>query len=562
MEKYLKHFTAIILSVLFAACTNDNDKFSNYSDSNEQEITSDIILQERDSKLPDVITREIVLEPKTKTKASGQNGEIIGNSDILLGYSYTIGNSIMGDYDNVISPVVDIRKVKLLDPEYITPKQLLVNFTGSYAYSNFNRYEHNSTVTKKVTSGFNINIKLFSFGRKKTTTEVFKTLASDSTKIVYGELNLDIRNSSFSLQSAEGARKIYARQCLSNTFMKNLYTTPIGNMLDYYGDYVLTGYYTGGKAMGLYSGLAKGSFLFESKEKDMNTDINASFSWNSNSASGNLNFGKNNSSSTTTAYKTEKTQIYVKTYGGVPSGQAMVAAVPLESLQLDLSSWLNSLNNHNTHTIVDVLDQGLCPISYFVLEENYKKRFDDSYYGVLEKRSRLITPYIEIVRVYVRTSASGEPLYEVAAVLNTRQGDKIILSDGKASATSDAVLMANANNTTFLQKANTVFAEKKIYYDLQFRTNTTTKLNPALRTPLSIRLDGFNESSMYRYKNPNTGIEYIYDTTRRIAYSHLTDKIDEDWILDDYGIRDWVESLPVRSISMATLANSYRIIGL
>ena len=30
----------------------------------------------------------------------------------------------------------------------------------------------------------------------------------------------------------------------------------------------------------------------------------------------------------------------------------------------------------------------------------------------------------------------------------------------------------------------------------------------------------------------------------------------------NYGIRDWVESLPVKSISMATLANSYRIVGL
>ena len=28
------------------------------------------------------------------------------------------------------------------------------------------------------------------------------------------------------------------------------------------------------------------------------------------------------------------------------------------------------------------------------------------------------------------------------------------------------------------------------------------------------------------------------------------------------GIRDWVESLPHKSIAMATLANSYKIIGL
>lgn len=42
----------------------------------------------------------------------------------------------------------------------------------------------------------------------------------------------------------------------------------------------------------------------------------------------------------------------------------------------------------------------------------------------------------------------------------------------------------------------------------------------------------------------------------------IVDTIDEDWILDDYGIRDWVESLPTKSISLATIANSYKIIGL
>ncbi len=48
-------------------------------------------------------------------------------------------------------------------------------------------------------------------------------------------------------------------------------------------------------------------------------------------------------------------------------------------------------------------------------------------------------------------------------------------------------------------------------------------------------------------------------TTRSVV---SVDTIDEDWILDDYGIRDWVESLPTKSISLATIANSYKIIGL
>ena len=61
---------------------------------------------------------------------------------------------------------------------------------------------------------------------------------------------------------------------------------------------------------------------------------------------------------------------------------------------------------------------------------------------------------------------------------------------------------------------------------------------------------------------PLYAVNNISDTENKIAFSHYTDDLDGDWILDDYGIRSWVESLPTKSISMATLANSYRIIGL
>lgn len=36
----------------------------------------------------------------------------------------------------------------------------------------------------------------------------------------------------------------------------------------------------------------------------------------------------------------------------------------------------------------------------------------------------------------------------------------------------------------------------------------------------------------------------------------------DDEVLDIYGIRNWVESLPEKNISIASLANSYNIIGL
>lgn len=57
---------------------------------------------------------------------------------------------------------------------------------------------------------------------------------------------------------------------------------------------------------------------------------------------------------------------------------------------------------------------------------------------------------------------------------------------------------------------------------------------------MCIDLPKVNEANMYTYTNPRTGIQYIYDTENKIAFSHYTDDLDGDWILDDYGIRSWV----------------------
>lgn len=171
-------------------------------------------------------------------------------------------------------------------------------------------------------------------------------------------------------------------------------------------------------------------------------------------------------------------------------------------------------------------------------------------------------PHIEIMRVFERYSSSNEALYDVVAVLFTRQGDRIVLRSGNASTASDAELRQNENATVFSQKALNIKTQKQNFYELRISSNSVTRLNPKIGNPLCIDLPKVNEANMYTYTNPRTGIQYIYDTENKIAFSHYTDDLDGDWILDDYGIRSWVESLPTKSISMATLANSYRIIGL
>ena len=48
------------------------------------------------------------------------------------------------------------------------------------------------------------------------------------------------------------------------------------------------------------------------------------------------------------------------------------------------------------------------------------------------------------MKVYVRKSSSGEKLYDIVPVLNTRQGDKLIFSNSSAASQSDAELKANS----------------------------------------------------------------------------------------------------------------------
>lgn len=432
------------------------------------------------------------------------------------------------------------------------------------------RYETNSQVSKTVKSGFSLNVGLFKIGREKKMTELFKSSSSFGMNCVYGELNIEIKGNQYELLSTTDKRKIYARECLNQAFLTDLYRGTIGNLIDSYGPFVLRSYITGGKATAFYAGKSVTGSESETREKGLTKDINASFSWKagSNSASGNLSFGKNNGSSSTSQYETQETEICIQTYGGNPALQVIIAPTKLENLSIDLTPWLNSLNNGQTYKIIDITsgfkdeECGLYPMSDFVLEKNFRFRMDDTTNGFLEALDEVQDPKFEIVKVLARTTNTGENLYEVAAVMTTRQGDKIVLSDGKYNSSTDTELRANNNNQTMMNKVQEIFAKKKtIFQGLQFITNYNTTYNPNVRKPLCVRMDGFNEDNMYLYEDTNSNMRYIYNPTNKIALSYLYDEDYEDYVLDYYGIRDWVESLPKRKISMMILQN-YTIIGL
>lgn len=87
------------------------------------------------------------------------------------------------------------------------------------------------------------------------------------------------------------------------------------------------------------------------------------------------------------------------------------------------------------------------------------------------------------MRVLARTTPSNEALYDVAAVLVTRQTDRIILSDAMASSATDEELRKNENNEVFMQKVEKIATEKSKFFssDIEISYNKETKLNPTLK---------------------------------------------------------------------------------
>lgn len=562
--KIIGQFGVFFIILLISSCSKEEYTL-NVLDENSQEKT---VYQERRKDAPDVKTKKILNQ---KTRFIGENGEQLCNSDALLGYSYNIGNSIMGDVRNIGMQILDIEKIRKINNGHnITAIGINHTNTDILTYSDFQRYIEKSSVVKKISSGFRVKIGPFSIGRKKRTTEVFTKFIDDSTNVVYGELGIKYAKSSFNLNTIESQRKRYASECLSETFLDDLYGNTINGIMKAYGEFLLSGYVTGGKLTCLYRGIEDRHTSIEKKEKNMNTVINASFSWKKKKG-GNIDidrliFGKNNYNYDGNFSLTKNTEVHLELAGGKQGTN--VGTSDLDKLDINLTQWCASLDDTKTHTIVDVLDGGLYPLSDFFLEKNFKIRYESTINGTMQKKNKLENPCIEIGRYYVRKSSTGIPLYNIAAILYTRQKDKIVLCINNPSSMKDEELAENEKPNVFKQKCHDIADKFKKFFGLYIQDNSSLRLNPTIYNDAQgcIVLN-FRFENMYRWTNPKSNIEYLYyqnpkEVNNKYAFSLYVGGWDGDVVLDNYVMRDWTSTFPEKSISMSMLANSYTIIGL
>lgn len=555
-------FYIIILSAVipfFIACSDNLDLPTSQMSAIEAENSEgDVVIQKRNPNLPEVVTKAPTFE-----EGLTRNNATIGSSDKFLGYGYKLynGNYIPSDFDNFTHSILNIEAIKAYDESYVDEKYPNWNDQSSYTYYNFDDYTHFSTESKTIKTGFSLNLGLFSIGKKRTTVETFRTFINETMEQTYGEMNILFAHGKFMLLNSSGSTKVYARQFLRRSFINNLYTSTISSVINSYGDLVVVGYYTGGRAFAQYMGNAASSTNVEQRTKSLDTSITASLTYEGDSLNASFGFNGKNGNFDSTVYKKQDIFLRVKTLGGIQNEESAInTTMSLKDINIDLQSWRKSLNDSKNHTVIDLTQEGLFPMSDFVLERNFQRRFDDTSKNILLPVTRLYTPSIMITRVLKKTSTSGDNLYEVAAVLVTRQGDQIVLSNGNAT---DAELKQNEDNNVFLEKAKAIAEEKSKHFssDIQISYNTTKRLNPMFRSPLCIVLENFNENGFYKYYNETTNMEYLYDPTTKLCFSFLADDGDES-MLEVYGLSTWVSNLTEKRISMATLANLYTIIGL
>lgn len=563
MTKYL-----ILISILICFISCDNEILSHASEERDAKkaANGDIMLQERDRSRP-----IILFKIKGKTRYGGNDFK---EPDAYLGYSYDYGESVEGNEADAKEPVIDLVRLKSKYPSYVTPKRLRQTYSSSRAWSSYDKFHQDSSVIKKVNSGFQLNVGIFKIGKKKKTTETFRSVLTTEDQSTIGEVSAEVRHGMFTLATTDVVTKRIASDYLDETFLSSLYNKPVEMLLKENGAFVLTSYFTGGRAIASYYGITSSLTSDITKTKDMEKNIDASFAWkpkddNGNvmgdSLSGSLNFGRKRGDSLHIEQIGVIKNVYfqVNTIGGAYDYSISSNVSNVKDVNYDLTSWLKSLNDESTHQMINIAYNGLQPISTFVLETNFKQRIQDTHLGYLS-RNTLAEPFIEVVKVRAGQASNGEALFDVFAVLNTRQGDKIVLSDGKTSLRSETELRANLDNTIYLTKAKAIAASKRQYfreYEIDIKANYNTKIMPLARNPLCIELPAIDESKMMKFTNGNTNMVYLYDPTNRVAFAYYAPDGD-DYIPASYGITDWIESMTEKTISMTTLYQRYTIIGL
>lgn len=515
-----------LVAIALGACTDENEDFP--SDSNEDVV----VLKERDPNSPLILFQRqcTSAEPTTRTTRLTFS-DYLGRSFRATAYPYA-------DAENLGHAVIDIKKLEADYNDYCTVNRIGHSVINSFSFASFDRYTEKSQVSKKVNSGFSINLGLFKIGHKRKMTEVFGSTVINNTQNIFGELNVAIDQNVYEMQYSSNIRSKIMENYLTATFKDELYNTPMSEFYNNYGAFVLKKFITGGRATALYAGLYKQEATTTVKEKALDNEISGSFSFKNVGASADLSFGKNSSGSgSSTDSGVTNISMAIETVGGSPAFPVFTIPQKLEDVNIDLSQWMASLTDTMTHSLVDIADEGLVPISEFILEKNMKDRI-----GLYMKGGNGLKPYYEEPQIILQCGKNSwwDKVVGCYAYLYTRNHEFITLSH---EVVPDVDVWINTKSQQLSRFYRLKIVSNKGSSDMVERYMKVFDYDAPL----------MERSVCYR---DTDGVLYILDRENKVGYS-----VHSDYLLDTYAIRNAVYALPSVDISFDELSE-YTLIAL
>ena len=598
MAQQRRRWLYMILLCIFSAtaCTQDLSEPITHPNSAPESERDYTILHPRDPRLTTKIFR-------TASELRGLNVEEDGFNPKIspykyLGYSYKVGNGIIGHPENLGRSIIDVEGM-LNDPsfrDYIIFNRMRYAHSEVQAYDSYDNLAKDATTTKKVEGGFALNLKLFTIGAKTTYNNTFHSFQSTDEKTAAGRLDLFYYDSKIQIDNLSYVQKKIGYSYFRRSFTESLYNSPMTELLEKQGPLVVFGYYTGGRATALYHFNQLDGVDQTNTNRSINSLIGATFNWASDGSkrdssktwSGGASIGYDGGNGTEFKRSHGFSSVYnqISLFGGSPENVYSSPAKDVANNFVNLSSWLNSLADPKHHAFVDATDNGLVRLDHLLLEKNFREKLaflqgkhylKNKWLAQSSLKEEETIPRIEILHANWMLLPNGAPSFNqnmffyVVTVpmvgLYTRFGDIILFANEE-----EFNNLMKKRSSSFLGQGTKISPEDLSREDKEIIKKLDAMVSPifdceirevkhyayptsAYRTCLPF---DFTSKEIYRYKNPKTNIWYIYDKSTKSAFSFY----DDDYIPEVYGIDRWFKSLPERAISMRLLAERYTIIGL
>ena len=474
----------------------------------------------------------------------------------LLGYSLKNDVYPLEDTRNLGYKVIDIDKLYRDNPNYFTVWKNNTGSANSFSYATFDRYISNSTLTDNISGGFSLNLGLFSIGSKNNINTVFSKSIAENENATFGELNIIVRDSCYRMQYSSNIQSKIKEKYLSDVFKDELYNTHPSEFFSNYGGFVLTNFIVGGKATAQYAGIYKKTETNETKESKLGNEIDASYGFDfsedeAGKVSGNLSLGRGNNSSISVTNEFSSITMSIKTLGGNSSFASFSIPKEINNTNVDLSAWISSLNDKNTHNIVEFGRGGLIPITDFIIEANLRNQINKYYETGVSQIEALQEPYIR----YALITRNSQCCW-VGTILCTRTGSEVILKSKQLF------------NVDINEKMSQYMAEETPritgLFGLKVINNTPyPHTNRSIDFPASsfIEIDWFNEIYLKKF---------VYDNVIYIVSDYGNERWGEKWALsihedrhiDEYVMRDLINRLPIVDMDINDLITNYKIYAL